>query len=198
MTTETIKKQYEKLKNEFGKITNSMTMKRFLILAQAQKIAKKIYGKSFSIRKLAKDFDLSPTYTFELLSLNKMTKTSTKLLRENKISAAKMSLICATTEVANQDEFTQFVIKDELTYDDISHLKHRTKEEIEKARLQKAIANGFASKLTSTRSLLSMIKKLKMLLKLDITDFQDKSKPQIFKELEKLQISIQHFLDNNK
>ena len=109
-----LKQKYLKLIEELKIQYESETLKKFRILSAAYKIGKQLYP-TFSIFQLAKDFGIPYTTTKRILSLERMSNTTKKLLKEKKISASQIAQICSTKNRQFQDEIVDLVISKKLS-----------------------------------------------------------------------------------
>lgn len=138
------KKQYLELKKKLDEIRSDVTLQKWKVLSKAYKLGKKIWGHSFSERKLSDDMDIPYTTCKRCLSLNRANKRTWKLIKEKKISAFKVAMICSEKSKYFQDEIINIVIRDNLSTCDISNLKINDVEDVNVERHRIAVEKGYS------------------------------------------------------
>jgi len=190
--------EFESLKEKLKSQLHSETLKKYTILSRAYKIGKLLHGKKFSTKILSKEFEIPYTTTKRLLSLDRMTPVTKRLLHEGKITAYKVAQICSTKNKFFQDEIIKLVIDKELSTYDITKLKMKSLEDLKKYRLNKSITSGFAKKDTAYRSFNNIVNRFEMLLESDISLYPTIKYGEVKTSLIKIKHKIDDFLERNK
>jgi hypothetical protein len=192
-----LEKLYLNLKEQLKKQHDSETLKKYQILSRAYKIGK-LLNRNFSVFKLAKDFGLPYTTTKRILSLDRMSNNTKKLLKAKKISAFQVAQICSTKNRQFQDEIVKLVVEKKLSTQDIKNLKPHKLEDVKKFRLDKAVSQGFSRKYTAYKSLMYAVERLNTLLQLHLSDFPDVHLIIIQTKLKETQENISKFLNETQ
>jgi len=199
ISTQQLLKAYNKLKLDLDKDRHSETLRKYKILSKAYKLGVQIYGKnSFSIMKLALDFDFPYTTCKRILSLDRANKKTWKLINENKISSFKVAQILLKKHHYHQNEAIKLVIDENLSTYQIYSLKTNSLDNIKKERLRISIENGFARASTCYWSFNHTLERLEQLLILD-KKFLPKDKiPLLNKKLVKIIKKMEQWNNNGK
>ena len=199
MKKQQLLKAYNKLKLDLDKERHSETLRKYKILSKAYKLGIQIYGKnSFSIMKLALDFDFPYTTCKRILSLDRANKKTWKLINENKISSFKVAQILLKKHHYHQNEAIKLVIDENLSTYQIYSLKTNSLDNIKKERLRISIENGFARASTCYSSFNHTLERLEQLLILD-KKFLPKDKiPLLNKKLVKIIKKMEQWNNNGK
>jgi len=199
ISTQQLLKAYNKLKLDLDKDRHSETLRKYKILSKAYKLGVQIYGKnSFSIMKLALDFDFPYTTCKRILSLDRANKKTWKLINENKISSFKVAQILLKKHYYHQNEAIKLVIDENLSTYQIYSLKTNSLDNIKKERLRISIENGFARASTCYWSFNHTLERLEQLLILD-KKFLPKDKiPLLNKKLVKIIKKMEQWNNNGK
>ena len=199
ISTQQLLKAYNKLKLDLDKDRHSETLRKYKILSKAYKLGVQIYGKnSFSIMKLALDFDFPYTTCKRILSLDRANKKTWKLINENKISSFKVAQILLKKHHYHQNEAIKLVIDENLSTYQIYSLKIDSLDNIKKERLRISIENGFARASTCYWSFNHTLERLEQLLILD-KKFLPKDKiPLLNKKLVKIIKKMEQWNNNGK
>lgn len=192
-----LKKEYESLKDKFEKQIASETLKKYLILSRAYKIGKILNGFKFTRQTLAKEFQIPYSTVQRLLSLDRMTPKTKRLLHSGKISASKVSQITSTKNLAFQGEIVDLVISKKLNTQDIKKLKPEKIEDVNKYRFDKAIKEGYSRKDSLYLNFSNSINRLHSYLTLNIDSFPDTKKFEVLAKLRELKKEIDFFLEKN-
>jgi len=199
ISTQQLLKAYNKLKLDLDKDRHSETLRKYKILSKAYKLGVQIYGKnSFSIMKLALDFDIPYTTCKRILSLDRANKKTWELINENKISSFKVAQILLKKHHYHQNEAIKLVIDENLSTYQIYSLKIDSLDNIKKERLRISIENGFARASTCYYSFNHTLERLEQLLILD-KKFLPKDKiPLLNKKLVKIIKKMEQWNNNGK
>ena len=168
MNKQQLLKAYNKLKLDLDKDRHSETLRKYKILSKAYKLGIQIYGKnSFSVMKLALDFDIPYTTCKRILSLNKANNKTWKLINEGKITSFKVAQVLLKKNHFYQDEAIKLVIDENLSTYQIYSLKIGSLDDIKKERLRISVENGFARASIAYYSFNHTLERLEQLLILD-------------------------------
>jgi len=189
--------KYFKSKKELDIIRSNTTLLKWNILTEANKIGKQLWGKEFTIRKLSQDMGLPYTTTKRCLALDRATKRSWRLLKEDKISAFKLAMVCQLKSKTFQDEIVDAVIKDNLSTYQIKNFKARNIKDVNRWRHKMAIQKQYSRVDSAFRSFNNWIQRGNYFLLLPISSVGDKNKNKIIKDLKKLNKKIEVYLKNN-
>jgi len=83
-------KKYFENKNSLDVIRSNIILLKWEVLVKANKRGKDIWGKSFTLARLAKDMELDTLDVKRCLSLSKATEADWKLLKHKKITILKL------------------------------------------------------------------------------------------------------------
>jgi len=192
-----LKKEYEVLKFQFEKQIASETLKKYLILSKAYKIGKILNGFKFTRQTLAKDFQIPYSTAKRLLSLDKMTPKTKRLLHSGKISAFKVAQITSTKSHLFQDEIVDLVVSKELNSQDIKKLKPENVKDINEYKFNKAIEKGYSRKDSLYLNFQNTANRLNSFLTLNIDSFPDTKKFEVLAKLREIKKQIDFFLEKN-
>jgi hypothetical protein len=189
--------KYKRLQKEFLKIDNDETLKKWKVLSKAYKIGKEIYGQDFSVLKLSQHFEIPYTTCKRVLSLDKSTQKTWKLIREKKISAFKVAQINLTRNIKYQDQIVDAVITDNLSTSQIKDIRVTEKGlNVKELRLEKAIKEGYARVNTAYKSLRDTTKRMIRLLDIDKKNLPESRISEIIEFLDELQAKINKVIQN--
>lgn len=194
---EKLKETYFASKKELDIIRSDVTLLKWEILSKANKLGKQIWGRSFTVMKLSEDMGLPYTTTKRCLSLDNATPKSWELLRNNKISAYKLAMICQLKKNDFQDEIVDAVIKDNISTSKIKDLKVRNISDVNKWRHKKAVEKGYSRQDSAYRNFKTWIERGRVFMIMPISSVGESKKEEIIEELKLLELKIKRYLEKN-
>ena len=196
MEKENLIKAYNRLKLELDKERHSETLRKYKILSNAYRIGIKIYGRnSFSIMKLALDFDLPYKTTKRILSLDKANKNTWEKINSGKISSFKVAQILLKKGTHYQDEMVNLTIEEQLSTYQIKSLRINSLKDIKKERLRISVEKGFSRSSCAYYSFNSTLDRLGQLLILDRKFLPEKKIPKLKIKLMDIDKKINRYLE---
>lgn len=197
-TKEQLKKEYFNSKKKLDKLRDNITLKKWKILSEAYIIGKEIWGRKFTIEKLAFDMEMPMTTVLRCLSLDRASKRSWDLVKEGKLSAFKLAMICQSKSHMYQDEITDMVVKDKLSTYQIKTIKVRGIEDVNEERHRLACENGYSRKSSAYTNFTKWADRGKIFLLMNRSHLPENKKDEVISKLKKLNKNIEIYLKNWK
>lgn len=191
---EELKKKYFMKKEELNALRSQITLERWRILSEAYKIGKEIWGRNYSVKKLALDMDIPRTTVIRCLSLDKANKRTWKFIKEGKISAFQVAQITSTKNKTFQDEIVDMVIKENLSTYQLKKLKVNSIEDMNKERHRIAVEQGYTKKDSAYRSFSVWLNRGYLYLKIKKEHLPKSKQEELIKGLKRLKRDIDKFV----
>lgn len=191
---EQLTEEYFKIKIELDKVIDSVTLTKYKLLSKAYKIGKKLYGISFSVNRLAIDYEMPYTTVKRVLSLGKANSDTWRKIRSKKISVFKVAQVLSTKDTVYQDEIIDMVIKNNLSTYGIKKIRINQYNDIKKTKTQIALDKGFSRDYEASIKLKNTINRLNELLDIDEKYLTISTKPELIKKLGELKLKIDKFI----
>lgn len=139
-----MEKKYFENKKALDAVRADATLSKWKILSENKRLGKKIWGKNFSIIRLAKDMEMPFSTVRRCLALDKATKQTWALINNGELSAFKAAMICQLKNNGFQDEVVAAVVKDNLSTYQIKSFKPKNVADVNEWRHQKAVEKGYS------------------------------------------------------
>jgi len=165
-----LEKKYAELQNQVENLKKKYTEELFKILNEAYRIGKIIHGNRFNYKQLARDFKLSVETVRRILSLRRANRRTWKLIKEGKIPIYKVTYVLTRRATYFQDELIDLIINKNLTVEDIVRLRKGSLDEINDARQNKSIKEGYAQRLNAYRAIIHLIERMEKVLEIKPVD----------------------------
>ena len=191
---EKLKLKYFAKKEQLNKLRDNATLENYKILSEAQKLGKQIWNSHFTLIKLAEDMDMPYTTVHRCMSLSRASKSAWKLVKEGKLTAFKLAMICSLKNKKYQDKIIKIVVKDNLSTYQIKTLTIKQIEDVNVERHRLAVENGYSRERSAYYSFNNWINRGKLFLTMDIDKLPKDKIPVIKEELEKLNRKIKLYL----
>jgi hypothetical protein len=191
-----LQKQYLNLKQDYFKLRDSETLRKYRILAKAKKIGLKLFGRSYTIHQLSEDYEIPYTTVKRVLGLEKANKRTWELIKSKELSAFKAAMVLSTKDTLYQDEIIDMVLKRNLSTYQIKQIRVRDYKDLAKNDRKFAIAKGYSRDHEAYYKFLQAITRLNDFLGLKPHYLTDKNKELVRKRLEKLQSEIGKFVES--
>jgi hypothetical protein len=185
---------YNKLKEQYDSMRHSETIKKYILLSKAQTIARKLYGRSYSVSRLSLDFEIPYTTVKRCLALERANKNTWRLIREGKITSFKVAQALSTKSRHFQDELIDLIIKKNLSTYEIRKVKIHDEKDIRIARQKIAINRGYSRESSAYYSFDRAIKRMSDFLTIDKSFLPKDKLPTIKLKLIKLEEEINSFI----
>ena len=193
----TLEEKYFASKDELDIIRDNETLLKWEVLSRANKLGKEIWDKKFTMRKLSEDMGLPYTTTKRCLSLDNATKKSWELLRDKKISAFKLAMVCQLKSNQFQDEIVKAVIEDNLSTTKIKSFNLKNILDVNKWRHQKAVEKGYSRQSSAYYNFKNWINRGSIFILMPISSVGDKNKDDIISRLKTLKLKIDRYIKKN-
>ncbi len=193
----TLEEKYFASKDELDIIRDNETLLKWEVLSRANKLGKEIWDKKFTMRKLSEDMGLPYTTTKRCLSLDNATKKSWELLRDKKISAFKLAMVCQLKSNQFQDEIVKAVIEDNLSTTKIKSFNPKNILDVNKWRHQKAVEKGYSRQSSAYYNFKNWINRGSIFILMPISSVGDKNKDDIISRLKTLKLKIDRYIKKN-
>lgn len=192
------KEHYEDLKRQMETQIDNDTLQKYRILSEAWKIGKELHGPKFTLNSLATDFELAWSTVKRIMSLRRANVGTWKLIDDKKISAYKVAMICSSKNIHYQDEIVEEVIKDNLSARSIKNMRVRQLGDIKLWRVKRALDEGFKNKDNTYHSWVSVIRRLKLFLLMDVDSVRPSKRKDLLERLGDVNEMIEIYLKKNK
>jgi len=196
-TKEQKKKEYFNQKILLDAIRDDITLKRWKILSKAYKLGKSIWRNKFTKTKLADDMEMPMTTVLRCLSLDRANKRTWRLIRQKKISVFKVAQICASKNKAYQNEVVDMTIDGNLSTYQITSIKIRDFDDIQKEKHRIACEDGYSRKSSAYFHFGRWLERGKIFLLMDKNYLPEDKIPEIKKDLKKLNQMITEYVKHN-
>ena len=192
------KKQLQELKQEYYRIEDDETVKKWKVLTKAYKIGKQIHGSKYSVATLSVEFDIPYTTAKRILSLDKATKKTWKLIDEGKISAFKVAQVLMTKNEKVQEKIIDKVIDEKLSTYQIKKIKVYDGNDDKIIRIENAVDHGYIRGDSAYRGFMRQIRALDAIIEINNTKLPVDKIADIITELENLNRKIIKKIDSLK
>lgn len=189
-----LEKKYFATKEELDIVRDNETLLKWEVLSKANKLGKRIWGKKFTTKRLSIDMGLPYTTTKRCLALDNATKKSWELLKQRKITAFKLAMVCQLKTNQYQDDIVQIVIKDNLSTYQIKGLKPKSIKDVNEWRHKKAVEKGYSRQDSAFRQLNNWINRGLLFMMMPISSVGPKHKEEILDNLRLLELKIGKYL----
>jgi len=194
-TKEEYKSEYFSNKDKLDKLRDNVTLEKWKLLSKNYKLGKKIWTGRFTIEKLAKDMDMSYTTVCRCLSLNKANARSWKLVKEGKISAFKLAMICSRKKLEYQNKIVDMVIESKLSTYKIKDIKIGDVADVNKERHRLATEVAYSRKSSASEHFNNWIERGERFMGMDVDQLPNNKKEDIKNKLKELNIKIKEYID---
>lgn len=194
---EEVRIRLEELKKEFEQQQHINVIREFEILNEYDKLIRNIAG-SYSIQKLADDFNIGFDRCKRILSFRKSNKRTWKLINEGKISAYIVTYILYRHNEELQDQIIDDAIKYNLSARALERIKSTNIENYKKKLNEKILDDGFKLKSNAYHSLCNSVDKVRTLLLIDINEFPETKHKIIIKKIKNLNLLISNWIKIHK
>ncbi|KKN69331.1 hypothetical protein LCGC14_0441900 [marine sediment metagenome] len=191
---DTLKKKYFASKKDIDAICDSTTLLKWEILSKANKLGKQLWGIQFTLKRLSVDMGLPYTTTKRCLSLDNATPESWQLLKDKKISAFKLAMVCLLKSKVFQNEIVAAVIEDNMSTYKIKAFNPKNIADVNKWRHQKAAEAGYSRQDSAARNMRSWISRGIIFMLMPIKSFGEKNKDDMIECLKVLQLKIENYI----
>lgn len=193
---ERLKDKYFNSKIKLDELRDNMTLKKWKILSEAYKTGKKIWGRNFTIEKLAMDMDIPMTTTLRCLSLDRANQKQWDLVNEGKLSAFKLAMICQSKNITYQDEIAEMVVKDNLSTYQLKSLRVKNLKDVNKERHRLAVEKGYSRRDSAYSNFEKWIGRGKLFLMMDRKHLPENKIDDVETRLKELNKNIGLYLGN--
>ena len=189
-----LKVKYFAKKEQLNKLRDNATLENYKILSEAQKLGKQIWNSSFTLVRLAEDMDMPYTTVHRCMSLSRASKSAWKLVKDGKLTAFKLAMICSLKNKKYQDKIIKIVVKDNLSTYQIKTLTIKQIEDVNVERHRLAVENGYSRERAAYYNFNNWIDRGKLFLTMDIDKLPKDKVPVIKEKLKKLDKRIKLYL----
>ena len=193
---EELTKQYFNSKKKLETLRDNITLKRWEILSEEYKTGKKVWGKCFTRERLAYDMDIPMTTVLRCLSLDRANNRSWELVKQKKISVFKLAMICHSKNRAFQDEIVDMTIEENLSTYQITTIRAKDFEDINKERHRLACEKGYSRKDSAYTNFSNWTERGKLFLLMDKNYLPENKLGEVKTKLTKLKDDIKIYLRN--
>jgi len=130
--------------------------------------------------------DMAYTTVRRCLALDKATPRSWKLVKEGKISAFKLAMVCSLKSNHYQDKTVDLVISSNLSTCKIKKLQINDIEDVNAERHRLAVEEGYSREDSAYRSLSGWIHRGERFLLMEAQQLSEKKRKELSKRLKKL------------
>jgi hypothetical protein len=191
------KKKYFAKREEITEIRSNETLLKWKVLSSANKLGRKIWGKEFTVKRLASDMDLPVTTTKRCLSLDKATEKSWVKVKNKEISAFKLAMVCLLKDNRFHDKIVNAVISQNLSTTQIKSFKPKNIQDVTKWKHKKAVEQGYAKEETAKKALKNWIDRGKVFMLMPISSVGKNSREEMMEELKLLHLKLGRYINND-
>lgn len=197
MNKEEMEKKYFENKVSLDTVRDDATLNKWSLLSENKKLGKKIWGREFTLVRLAKDMEMPFSTVQRCISLDKATPRTWKLIKEGKISAFKAAMVLQLKNKSFQKQIIDAVIKGNMSTYQIKSFKPNSIADVNLWRHAKAVEKEYSSKDAAFRSFNLWIGRGAMFMLLPISSVGPTHKDEIVTGLRLLHKRIGTYLDVN-
>jgi len=193
-----LEKKYFKSKEEIDAILHNVTLLKWRALTKANKLGKEIWGKEFTVKRLAHDMGVSYSTTKRCLALDNATPKSWELLRAKKISSFKLAMICQLKRSAFQDDIVKAVIDGNMSTCQIKSFNPNSIGDVNKWRHKKAVEKGYSREDAAFRQLNIWVDRGYLFMLMPISSIGTKRKKEMIDKLKLLRLKLDRYIKANE
>lgn len=189
-----LKKKYFDSKIALDELRDNATLLNWEILSKAYSMGKQLWGEKFSVKQLSNDMEMPYSTVQRCLALDRATEKNWHLVRQGKISAFKLAMVCQLKARTFQDEIVAEIIDKNLSTYQLKSFSPKNLTDIKKWKHKKAVEKGYTRQESAYRALNAWICRGMMFLLMPISSV-GKKKEVIMKDLKKLKIKLDKYIE---